>query len=243
MPNGLRGSLLALSIGCLLACSDAPNGPPPLPVVNGTGGADKNLPPPLPDVRPAARRDDRAVEPAPRAERQAPTTPAPRKARVASTPAPSAPRKAREEAPPPQATAPPPRIATPAPPPKAAPAPAPARAAKPKNRVVVPQTQHIRTDITEALQADLDADPRMQAWLERAMAVIDGCHAKERMAVGTVQATLTMHESARPTFTLGSLSPRLGGVVACATSQLMRIKMPLFTGREGTRHTVRVSFQ
>ena len=83
----------------------------------------------------------------------------------------------------------------------------------------------------------------MQAWLQKAMAVIDSCHAKNRDAVGTVQGTLTMHESARPTFALESISPQLGGVVSCAAAQLVRIKMPLFTGREGARHTVHVNFE
>ena len=38
------------------------------------------------------------------------------------------------------------------------------------------------------------------------------------------------------------LPPQLSGIVACATGKLMRIKMPLFTGSEGHKETVKIHF-
>jgi len=127
-----------------------------------------------------------------------------------------------------------------------APAPAPQPAATPAekiaSRVKVPSTAHVHAELPSGLQRDLDADPRMQSWLDRAFAIIDGCHAQNRGAAGTIEAQLTMHEEARPDADIRALPPALSGVVACATGGLMRTKMPLFTGAEGTRYTVRIRF-
>lgn len=224
MLRGFRAQALALSLGLWSGCDEGEElaDPAPLPVVPAA----------------SALTDDGAPGKSPRSASRKPKT----KERAKSGTAKTAPHDQARDANEPNAAASTTRPTT-----STAPASKPGApktsADKPKLRVVVPHTEHVHADISDALQADLDADPRMQAWLEKAMAVIDGCHAKSRDAVGTIQGTLTMHESARPTFVLGSISPQLGGVVGCSTAQLVRIKMPLFTGREGARHTVRVNFE
>ena len=151
-------------------------------------------------------------------------------------------------------TAPPTARPTPAPPTAkrgpAPPAPTAGAATSPSSRgrpkrtpVNVPSTPHVRAEFPEGLQADLDADPRMQAWLDQTFAVIDQCHARGGRGRGTLEGALTMHESARPELALGSLPPALAPVVACASEALLRTRMPLFTGREGTRYPVRLIFQ
>jgi hypothetical protein len=236
MLRGFR--VLAFLLGSLLACDEPARvkGPPPLPVIPATSEAQASRTT-AGAPRKAKSRDDSA------ARRTAGATKERSKAASGQEATADKPRAANKPTAPPSAgkepAAGPARATSPAP---AAP-PSKAAAAKPRTKVVVPRTEHVRADISDALQADLDADPRMQAWLDKVMAVIDGCHAKNRSAVGTVQGSLTMHESARPSFALGSISPQLGGVVSCATGQLVRIKMPLFTGREGARHTVRVNFE
>jgi hypothetical protein len=137
-------------------------------------------------------------------------------------------------------TAPP---APPAPSPPVAVAPVPAAPAAARGKVVVPRTANVHIDYPAGLQADLDADPRMQAWVDKVIAVIDGCHAKNRSAKGTIATRITMHENDRPDADILSLPGALSSVVACATGSLMRIKMPLFTGREGTRYDVRIAFE
>jgi hypothetical protein len=51
-----------------------------------------------------------------------------------------------------------------------------------------------------------------------------------------------MHANARPDPDVQSLPGELSGIVTCATGQLMRTKMPLFTGTEGESYTVKVRF-
>jgi hypothetical protein len=126
-------------------------------------------------------------------------------------------------------------------------APAPVQpAATPAKKVVVPSTDNVRVEVPRGLQSLLDADARMQPWINRVIAVIDRCFASERArspdAAGTVEIALTMHANARPEADIRSVPPQLGGVVACATPELMRARPPLFTGPEGERHTVRVRF-
>jgi hypothetical protein len=116
----------------------------------------------------------------------------------------------------------------------------------PRKKVVVPSTDHVSVDVPRGLQALLDADPRMQPWVATVMTVIEGCYSRERSrvqdAAGTIEIALVMHANARPDADVKSVPPQLGGVVACATPQLMRARPPLFTGPEGERHTVKVSF-
>jgi hypothetical protein len=136
----------------------------------------------------------------------------------------------------------------PPPMPKPAPAPAPvaqvpAPAARPKTHVSIPRTEHVHVDIPAGLQTDLDADPRMQSWVDQVIAIADRCHGQARGNVGAIDALITMHENARPDADMRGLPPQLGGLVACATGALMRTKMPLFTGREGTRYPVRIVFE
>jgi hypothetical protein len=145
---------------------------------------------------------------------------------------------------PPKANAPTPSAPA-APSHPAAPAPAPAPA-KPANKTVVPHTDHLRFEIPAGLQAALDADPRMQPWLNQAVKVIDDCYSQERKknanAAGVISVRLTMHEESRPDADMKSLPPALSGVVACATGGLMRTKMPLFTSKEGEHYNVNIDF-
>ncbi|MGD8862558.1 MAG: hypothetical protein PVI30_21285 [Myxococcales bacterium] len=96
------------------------------------------------------------------------------------------------------------------------------------------------------MQSLLDADPRMQPWVNAVMRVADRCYAAQRAkdasAGGTIVATATMHQNARPTVDIDTLPPALAGVVACATGDLMRNRMPLFTGPEGQRHRLQIRF-
>jgi hypothetical protein len=195
-------------------------------------------PPPLPTLPPIVpSRPTAQDEPAPPAREQA--QPAPRaKRREQVNKAAAQPKRGAKGEPPLASPAAPMPAAVPA---AAASGSAP-RATPAKKGVTVPQTAHVRAEFPPGLQRDLDADPRMQAWLERAFGVIDGCHARNRAATGVIEARLTMHESARPDATIASMAPALGSVVACATGALLSIKMPLFTGAEGTRYTVRLHF-
>jgi hypothetical protein len=112
--------------------------------------------------------------------------------------------------------------------------------------VVVPSTDNVRVQVPRGLQALLDADPRMQPWLTKVIGVIDRCYASERGrasdAAGTIEIAISMHVNARPDVDVKSVPAQLGGVVACATPELMRARPPLFTGPEGERHVVRVQF-
>lgn len=107
----------------------------------------------------------------------------------------------------------------------------------------MPRTANVRIDFPAGLQADLDADPRMQTWVDKVVPIIDGCHGNNRAAKGTISTRITMHENERPDADILSLPGQLSSVVACATGALMRVKMPLFTGREGTRYDVRIVFE
>jgi hypothetical protein len=142
----------------------------------------------------------------------------------------------------PASSTPAPLPSAPAPIPPTPPAPAPRPVATSK-KVVVPRTTHVHVDYPAGLQADLDADPRMQSWVDKVIPIIDGCHSKDRGAKGAIATRVTMHENDRPDADILSLPGQLSSVVACATGSLMRIKMPLFTGREGTRYDVRIVFE
>jgi len=132
----------------------------------------------------------------------------------------------------PAAPAPAPVVARPS-------APAPAAA---KSKVIIPRTANVNVDVPAGLQADLDKDPRMQPWVNQAVSVIDKCHTQQAAPAGTIEVLLTMHESARPTADIKKLPGALSQLVACATGGLMSKKMPLFTGKEGTRYTVKINF-
>jgi hypothetical protein len=131
---------------------------------------------------------------------------------------------------------------TPTPPPPAHAAPAPAA-----TKVVVPRTDHVHVDVPKGLQAWLDADTRMQPWVATVMRVADRCYAQVREsnagAAGTIEVAVTMHKDARPDADILALPPQLSGIVACGTGDLIRSGMPLFTGNEGERYTLRLVFQ
>lgn len=140
------------------------------------------------------------------------------------------------------------KSAAPAPSQPAAPAPAStaASAGKTASKVNVPATAHVRIEVPSALQAELDRDPRMQPWVNQVMSVIDRCYtdaAGGGALAGTIEVVVTMHENERPDADIKQLPPQLSPIVACATGGLMRIKMPLFTGAEGGRRTVRIVFK
>jgi hypothetical protein len=111
---------------------------------------------------------------------------------------------------------------------------------------VVPHTAHVHVQIPSGLQAALDLDPRMQPWSEQAIQAIDQCYDAERKknpaAAGVISVRLTMHEESRPDADIKTLPPALSGVVACATGNLMRTRMPLFTSKEGDKYTVNIEF-
>jgi hypothetical protein len=123
----------------------------------------------------------------------------------------------------------------------AAPAPAPKKAS-----VNVPQTDHVRVEVPAGLQHWLDEDDRMRPWLGKAINVADSCYAKVRAddpgASGEIAFVVTMHENARPSGRVSSVSSPISGIVMCATTRLLGVKMPLFTGTEGESYTVRVRF-
>lgn len=124
---------------------------------------------------------------------------------------------------------------------RAAPAPA-----KPKVTVTVPRTDHVHVEVPTGLQHWLDEDDRMRPWLSKAVNVADSCYANERTddpsVSGAISLVVTMHENARPSGKVGSVSPGLSGIVMCATTRMLGVKMPLFTGSEGETYTVRVRF-
>lgn len=123
----------------------------------------------------------------------------------------------------------------------------PPKTEAPATKVTIPQSKHVQVKVPARMQSLLDADSRMEKWLASTMGTIEQCYASERAknpkAAGTVKATLTMHANARPDADVDSLPPALSGVFACATGKLMRgARMPLFTGKEGERHSVSVKF-
>jgi hypothetical protein len=105
----------------------------------------------------------------------------------------------------------------------------------------------VHIDVPKGLQAFLDADTRMQPWVNQVMSVADKCYTKVRgenaAAKGVIEVLVTMHEDDRPDADIKGLPPQLSGVVACATGDLMRTRMPLFTGTEGAKETVRIHFE
>ena len=87
----------------------------------------------------------------------------------------------------------------------------------------------------------------MQPWVTKFVGVVDDCYAGERArnaaAAGVITAKVAMHENERPDVDISSVPAQLGGVVACATTKLMRARPPLFTGKEGDAYTVRIHFE
>jgi hypothetical protein len=110
----------------------------------------------------------------------------------------------------------------------------------------VPRTDHVRVDVPAGLQHWLDEDDRMRPWLGKAVSVVDSCYAKVRAddpnATGSIAFTVTMHENARPSGSVGSVSGPINSIVMCATRGLFGVKMPLFTGSEGASYSVKVHF-
>lgn len=96
------------------------------------------------------------------------------------------------------------------------------------------------------MQALLDADSRMQPWVDNVLRVVERCYASElaknSSAAGSIVVEVTMHKDDRPDVDIKSLPPQLSGLVPCGTGELMRSRMPLFTGPEGQRHTLALRF-
>lgn len=158
--------------------------------------------------------------------------PEPKKSGTAST-KPAEPTASSKSAPPP-----PPAEAHPN-----APAPEPAKAT---GKVTVPKTDHVHIDVPKGLQHWLDADTRMQPWVNKVVSVADGCYERERKdnpkAAGVIPIKITMHENERPDADIGSVPSSLGAVIACGTTKLMGSRPPLFTGKEGESYTVKIHF-
>jgi hypothetical protein len=136
----------------------------------------------------------------------------------------------------------------PAPPAPAAAPPAPTSSAPAAavGKVTVPHTDHVQIDVPKGLQHWLDADTRMQPWVTKVVSIADACYADERKdnpkAAGVITVKVTMHENERPDVDVASVPSQLGGVIACATTKLMRGRPPLFTGKEGDSYTVKIHF-
>jgi hypothetical protein len=236
----LQRRALALGLCVFAGChEDAPRMPPPLPkapVPVAVAEAHEATPLVQPEVAPIDRVKRRAGAGKPLPVKPRHDKPAPREER-----APVAQARERALLTPAKVPAP-----LPVPMPAPMPAPQPAPSSRPPaltKEVVVPRTPHVRAELPSGLQADLDADPRMQSWVNRVIDIADTCHAKDRSARGTIAARVTMHENERPDVDLRNLPGALSSVVACATGSLMRTKMPLFTGREGSSYDVRIVFE
>jgi len=219
----------------------APSAPPPIAVREAEPPAPaSDEPASAKPAQPAPRRVQADLPPPavahgapPKAQRTPPRSAAP-------SGAPPEPQGAPREAAPPE---PSPAAEPPEPQPREAVPPVSPPAIK---RVVVPSTAYVRVEVPAGLQRWLDADPRMQPWLSKVIPVIDRCYAGVRSrnpgASGTISFRVTMHRNARPSPDIESLPGQLSGVVTCATGQLLRTRMPLFTGNEGETHRVRVRF-
>jgi hypothetical protein len=217
------------SIVLLAGCESRSYGAPPVP---------PPAPPPAP-VAPAA--PDPAPEPV--APSPAPGDKHTRKAKREREPS----ARPRDEAP-----AKPPKLAPAVQPPPAAqvapPVPAatadktPAAARPAKGSVQVPESAHVKIELPAGLQADLDHDPRMQPWVNKAVSAIERCYTplRDAGAAGVIEVRLVMHENERPSAEPGKLPSALTPMVPCVTGDLLRVKMPLFTGKEGTRYTLKI---
>jgi hypothetical protein len=124
--------------------------------------------------------------------------------------------------------------------------PAPSAAPPAPKRTPLPQTAHVRFAVAEPLQQLLDADGRMDGWLNHVLVVIDRCYLTaldaNPNAAGIVTAEVIMHENARPNVDLHETPDALANVVECASGSLINKRPPLFTGPEGQRHVVSVHF-
>jgi hypothetical protein len=235
----------------VLACDSAPasipKAPPPPPF---PGLSAKPVPAETPSDAPALTKEEAVAAHGSARQHEAP----PNHAAKHASAEPAPPVKPSASQPKAAAAAPRPKLAAPTPAP-AKPAPAPAKAPpvvastpKPEvaSKVSVPKTTHVQIDLPAGLQADLNHDPRMQPWVNQVVTTIDRCYGSESKGntklSGTIEVLVTMHENARPDADIKQLPPALSPIVACATGGLMRAKMPLFTGAEGSRYTVRLRF-
>jgi hypothetical protein len=242
-----RPRFFVLSMLGLMACDGTPVSvpkPPPLPPLPALGARTSVEPRPAePSAEPEPAKeipDMREPPPARAAKRAAQED----KAKPALAKAPAA----RRDPLPPSAPTRPAATSSPTPAPPSqqpqiiATTPKPALASK----VNVPKTVHVAIDVPAGLQADLDRDPRMQPWVNQVVATIDRCYGSESKSntqlAGTIEVLVTMHENERPDADIKQLPPALSPIVACATGGLMRTKMPLFTGKEGSRYAVRLRF-
>lgn len=251
-----RPRLIVLSMLGLVACDSAPASvpkPPPLP--------------PLPALGVPAAVEPAPAEPAAQPEPLDPRAPARAQKEITATREAPPVRAAKQTPPETNANAKPAKIPAarrdPLPPTNPAkqtasssPTPLPpsqqpqiiATVPKPlaATKVSVPKTVHVAIDVPSGLQADLDRDPRMQPWVNQVIATIDRCYGSASKSngklTGTIEVLVTMHENERPDADIKQLPPALSPIVACATGGLMRTKMPLFTGKEGSRYPVRIRF-
>lgn len=227
-----------------------PATPPPTPVPT-VPPAPTPEPQAAPTPEPAAPPEVKPAAPVEVAKAEKPVADKPKS--PAPKPATQAPAKPLEIAKPDPAPAPKPvpPVASPAAP-TPTPTPTPVEVAKPAGsaprpvtKVTLPNLKHVKVSMPARVQELLDADPRMQPWLNVTLETIEDCYkgvlATDPSASGTIKFVLEMHANARPDADITSLPPQLSGVVACGTGKLMRTRrMPLFTGKEGEKHSVSV---
>ena len=73
----------------------------------------------------------------------------------------------------------------------------------------MPHTDHVHIDVPKGLQHWLDADTRMQPWVNKVVSVADGCYERgaqgQPKAAGVDPVKITMHENERPDADVGSV--------------------------------------
>lgn len=225
--------------------------PAPTPAPT-TEPAPAPTPPPAPAPVPAAPVVPPEVTP-PAAKPEKPIAEKPKAPSPAAEPKPTTPAKPLEIAKPAKPVAPAKPVETkpaetkPVTPAKPVEVAKPVEPAKPATKVTLPKLKHLKVSMPARVQELLDADTRMQPWLNSTLATIEKCYegvlASDPSASGTIKFMLEMHVNARPDADITSLPPQLSGVVACGTGKLMRGgRMPLWTGKEGEKHAVSVKF-
>ncbi len=122
------------------------------------------------------------------------------------------------------------------------------KARKPEaSAFVMPGAAHVQLVAPSGLTADLAGDPRMKPWLDKGVAAANRCYVREAKGkptlAGTIVVRIVMHENDRPDASIKQLPSQLSGVFACVTENMMKTRMPLFTGKEGKKYTARVVFK
>lgn len=111
-------------------------------------------------------------------------------------------------------------------------------------KATLPQTTHVRFEIDPGMQKLLDADSRMVDWVKRILPVIDTCYREQAFhGSGVIRVAVTVHANKGPDTAIQSLPAVLASLLPCATTRLMTVRPPLFTGPEGEKHNVGIRFK